>query len=372
MKNRIVLLIGALIMLSAIRAHCQHPQITFQQPLAAQTHSWSINLSDATGKPLSVILKVTIEFEKQGSVMAFTTQKISFQSSLNVPWKELTEKYLNTSSIQSNFKDGFYGYRDLPMGNYQICYSLMSEEHATLTEDCNSFIVEYTGILPPVLIAPANGDTIRQTYPMFTWTPPAPSGDIPVSYELFLFEISKGQTPEGAVVKNQPHHTAKEIKEPFYNYPPDALTVKEHQAYAWQILAHVDKEIYPSNIEHFVVGNGGNNPGTPGDSEEIKEREGLMYFQLSKNETNNFYHLGKPHLYFVYVNENTNKALTYSILNAEGDVVTEGKLEATYGYNLLSLDLTAIPLEKNSFCQLLINKDHEPTQQLLFLFNPEN
>lgn len=362
MKNRIAL-IGALIIFTMIRAYCQHPQVIFQQPLAAQTNSWSVSLSDATGKPRAVILNVTVEYEKQGSVMAFTTKKISFQSSFNLSWKDLTGKYINTTSIQSDFKDGFYGYRDLPTGNYRICYALMTEEYVALTEDCRSFIVEYVGILPPILIAPVHGDTIRQTYPMFTWTAPAPAGDKPITYELLLFELSKGQTPEGAVLKNQPHYITKDIKEPFFAYPSNALTLKENQAYAWQILAYMDKQKLASNIESFVLG-----------KYEMTKRldikpKGVMYFQLGTEPGNDFYQIAQAGLYFIYLNETTTSSLVCSILDVDGVVQTTSKIEAAYGYNLLSIDLTQVKLIKDSFYQLTVKKDNEPEQHLRFLVN---
>ncbi len=122
----------------------------------------------------------------------------------------------------------------LPAGTYRFVLILRPFG----VGDSNEFDAEPMG--PPRLITPRDGDTVRQKYPTFTWTPPAPMPAGGVTYELRLVEIRTGQSAQEALAANPPWFEQKDIRSTSLTYPTSARQLEDLQPgkmYAWQVTA---------------------------------------------------------------------------------------------------------------------------------------
>jgi len=128
----------------------------------------------------------------------------------------------------------------LPEGKYEACvYVYKWGGKELLTKCCISF--ESKPVSPPRLIAPKDGATLKEKYPLFQWTPPTPTPK-EVTYTLRIVEIRKGQTKEEAMRTNPAWFEKKGIKGTSFKYPITAKILKggkryEWKEYAWQVIA---------------------------------------------------------------------------------------------------------------------------------------
>jgi len=119
----------------------------------------------------------------------------------------------------------------LPEGDYQFELILVPFG----VGDSNEFEVKPTG--PPRLIIPREGDTVRVKYPVFNWTPPSPMPKVPVTYELRIWEVLAGQTPEEATAANVPWFEQKNIRATTVTYPSSGRALPDSGMMCWQVAA---------------------------------------------------------------------------------------------------------------------------------------
>ena len=103
--------------------------------------------------------------------------------------------------------------------------------------DSNEFEVKPTG--PPRLISPREGAALPggQKNPVFSWTRPAPTPPGQVTYELKLFEVLPGQTPEEAMKSNPPWFERKSLRATSLTYPTSARKLEAGKNFAWEVTA---------------------------------------------------------------------------------------------------------------------------------------
>jgi hypothetical protein len=119
----------------------------------------------------------------------------------------------------------------LPAGEYSFRLLLMPFGVG------DSFTFEVRPMGPPRLISPRDGDTVKVKYPQFVWTPPIPRPSGAVTYELKLFEVLPGQTPEEATKSNPPWFEDKWLRATSLTYPNSAEPLEAGRRYAWRVGA---------------------------------------------------------------------------------------------------------------------------------------
>lgn len=126
----------------------------------------------------------------------------------------------------------------LPEGSYQLCVEFTNVsaqgQPRPDTGACTQFLITYPQ--PPMLIAPADRQTVVSAYPTFQWTPVVMPGR-QVGYLLRVVEVLPGQTPLKAIEADVPVLETVLTTVTTYTYPPTALPLDPGKTYAWRVQA---------------------------------------------------------------------------------------------------------------------------------------
>ncbi len=179
-------------------------------------------LVGTAGSPIMVV---------PGSHTPVPTPKVSFYSGAQVAnWTQMQI----TGPIASAY--GRTG--RLPEGSYQLCvlFTNVTTQGRPLPDAsaCTEFLVTYPQ--PPMLIAPADQQTVVSAYPTFQWTPVVMPGR-QVGYLLRVVEVLPGQTPLKAIEADVPLLETVLTTVTTYMYPPTALPLEPGKTYAWRVQA---------------------------------------------------------------------------------------------------------------------------------------
>jgi len=139
----------------------------------------------------------------------------------------------------------------LPEGDYEACiFVYKAKGKKLLTKCCSGF--ESKPISPPRLISPKDGATLKEKYPLFRWTPPAPAPK-EITYTLRIVEVRKGQTKEEAMRTNPAWFEQGGIKTTSLRYPVGARSFEEGKTYVWWTTAELERySIATSEIFTFL------------------------------------------------------------------------------------------------------------------------
>jgi len=171
----------------------------------------------------------------------------------------------NYSSILSpvtefSIRSGYYSMLDaggfFPAGKYVIEYDL----YGISVDPVGGFVHEKVGtyalqknievFFPSVLLEPANGSEFEyeETKSMFfAWTPAmVMDNNADVTYELQIYEILPGQTPEQTVNSRNTFFAERNLKNTFFAYPVYARDFTNNKSYAWHVLTYVNSN--PADI----------------------------------------------------------------------------------------------------------------------------
>jgi len=125
----------------------------------------------------------------------------------------------------------------LPEGTHSF-YAWLSTEPRGQGQLLAEFGLSRTVVTPgiPELLAPADGATVREALPSFSWIAPAlPPGVMGVSYLFRMVELLGSQTPVDAVRGNRAHFETTVQGVTGLSYPPGALPLEHGRRYAWQV-----------------------------------------------------------------------------------------------------------------------------------------
>jgi hypothetical protein len=152
-----------------------------------------------------------------------------------------TTSYYDASILQQTISSGGI----FPPGTYNIVYTLYGKfadgNFTPLAEEASEATVE--AMWPPMLLSPADGDTIDTQYPLLTWTPAFSSGYAGlITYSLNLVELFPGQNAYQAIQSNPLYFTQSNIPITLLPYPPSAQLLDTSKTYAWQV--HADAQGY--------------------------------------------------------------------------------------------------------------------------------
>lgn len=164
-----------------------------------------------------------------------------------------------------------------PPGSYAAVYTLYGRaddgEFVPLAEE--SLAIEVESLWLPMLLSPADGDTVPTVYPLLTWTPAFASGlSGPINYSLRLVELFPGQNRYQALQANPSYFSATGIPVSSLPYPGSAQALDTGKTYVWQVQADAGgSPLGSSEIWTFTLGT----PEAPDPSPKPKS-----YFRLSE------------------------------------------------------------------------------------------
>lgn len=152
--------------------------------------------------------------------------------------KPFTMNYYNATVLSQVIAGGGL----FPPGAYLVDFTLYGRpSDGEFTELASyNYQAVIDAIWPPMLLSPADGDSIPDPFPVLTWTPAFSTYlQGTVIYSLRLTHIFDGQTKQQAITANLPHYTAEEIGMPLQVYPGSARALEPGQRYAWQVEARM-------------------------------------------------------------------------------------------------------------------------------------
>jgi len=222
----------------------------------------------------------------------------------------------------------------LPVGSYQACYVVMSEEKGNARRIENCIQVNVDPLSPPLLNTPADEGRLYTPYPQFTWLPPAPMGLFnDLSYDLVVVEVLPGQGKADAIQQNIPVYSAGFVKNLYMNYPSSYKALDTSRLYAWRIVAlNNGMPAAMSDIWTFRV----IVPPIPG-----WQKKEEPYLELRNGLDPSVASIGGT-LKFTYENVPADTVVPYTIVSLEdpGNPVTQqGRINLGRGRNFLDLAL---------------------------------
>lgn len=336
---------------------------------------WNVIIQNASQKPTPVFLQAQIVDQQKGRTFEVRSADFLLQPGVTTFSRSnysllLPERILFQTS---NFKDHLIKTSSYPNGEYEICIFLFDSNPAKpLAQDC--YNITQLSTTPPYLIAPYDQDTVREEFPFFIWSPPAPqpTNNTKVSYALSVFEIYPQQTAISASQTNPEWLLAQDITSPIYQYGIDLRPFTPGRKYSWYVTAYVNGlETSQSEIWWFIY-----QPSLLGDEEKTstktnKRKPGTIYYRLSESPNANSYTLKKEELNFIFINQNAVNKLPYRITDALGNVLHYDHLSVVYGQNFISINLKEQEkIKKNDLLILEIKDVSSPPQFLSFKYSP--
>lgn len=224
----------------AINLCAQHIQL---QPRPASPGSfgskdlWNTDLVHTGSLPANIKLRATIQTGNNGPLLV---EALSSPLSISSPFTSLNEQLVKTASLNyfnQQLKQSDLSSRSFPAGDYIYClYVLNPVNNEMITQQCITVAVSI--LVPPILIYPANKESVQEKNPLLTWlSPGALTSGTPISYVLTLVELFAEQEPADALLRNRPLVYEKNILQTSLQYPYSAPALVYGKHYAWQVEA---------------------------------------------------------------------------------------------------------------------------------------
>jgi hypothetical protein len=374
-KIRIILLICLICSFSRLTAQEFSLTLIRTEKLTYETRDlWNLIIQNASQTTPAVYLQAYITEVKNGRVFEVrsadfildngTTQFNTSNYSVLLPEQVLFQK--------QNFRDHVIRTSSFPNGEYEICvYLFDSKTTQILAKDCYDIL--QLGTTPPYLVAPYDQDTVRETFPFFIWSPPAPQpANTQVTYTLSIFEIYKQQTYISAAQTNPAWQRAENLNTPLFQYGIDLRQFIPGNRYSWYVTAYINGlEASQSEIWQFIY-QPEEEPAEEEATTKKKRRPDVIYYQLADNPNKEWYFSNKDELNFIFVNQNAINKVPYRIIDYQGNLIKYDRLDVGYGYNFISLDLSEIKdLKKDGYFILEIKAVTNPKKYLTFRYLPK-
>ncbi len=163
-------------------------------------------------------------------------------------------KSILSPKTEFSVRSGYYSMLDaggfFPAGKYIFEYEL----YGIAIKPVGGFVHEKLCVyamqknieifFPSVLLEPADGFEFEyeETRSMFfAWTPAmVMDNSADVTYELQIYEILPGQTPEQALNSRNTFFTERNLRNTFFTYPVYARDFSNNTSYAWRVLTYVN------------------------------------------------------------------------------------------------------------------------------------
>lgn len=230
----------------------------------------SLTVTNSSAASLHVVFEIKITRRATG------TQILRGSSSMHslppgVPSVFNNTQFLNLNNVMydASVRSQIIRSGRIPEGEYVACLDIRDAAGTMLAQNVCSqyFTIVYPD--PPFLVSPLDRDTIRQQYPIFSWTPVTVPPAYTINYQFRLVEVLPNQIPAQALAANTPpQYENLTLTTTSIIYPVEALALQAGKRYAWQVQV-IDQNGYPpttnngrSQIFTFVY-RGGSPPPPP-------------------------------------------------------------------------------------------------------------
>lgn len=333
--------------------------------LVQKNNLWNIAIINTSNNLFECRLEIVLRDRKTGievlsaSSGMFTISAGAKQYNAN---SLMPIQYHSGASSMSSRTDDF-----VSIGNYIICYKLLTGTKSAVVEECISFDVE--PISPPMLITPADSTVFFSQPSQFTWTPPAPLNLFrKLQYEIVIAEIQPGQKAAEAIQQNLPFYTENFLPINNYSNKGMATVFEKEKFYAWQVIA-MDENNFAGKSEVWVF--------TINEDKRISKIIEETPFIKMKRDIPDKAVAPNSILKLSYNNEANDTIITLNLVNLN-DIkksVIPIKIVVKQGENLLQNDLKKAlksPSNGSLYEAYIINSRFEKWRLFFEVYNIEN
>lgn len=253
----------------------------------------------------------------------------------------------------------------LPIGQYQVCYTLYVFGHIGFeeaSEECISVFIE--PISPPMLSFPFDGNEEEIRTPQFSWLPPAPLNMFSaLTYDFTLVEVTEGQTAAEAVQQNMPVYTVSNHPDIFLNYPASHPQLDTGKIYAWQVFANNNNEYAAqSEVWTFKV--------TAAISDTVP-KELIQYFTFKESDDQQpIYSIKENTIFLKFYSWNDTRTADFFIKDEAENIIATKQLDIVYGDNYIKFPLGFSPEPEKIFSISMTDLD-ERVYNIKFMVTSE-
>ncbi|MBL0913106.1 MAG: hypothetical protein IBJ09_12100 [Bacteroidia bacterium] len=277
-----------------------------------------------------------------------------------------TINYYNATVLQQVVASGGL----FPPGVWNIDFTLYGRpsdgEFTELADYSYPLIVD--AMWPPMLLSPADGDTVQTLNPILTWTP-AFSTYLPgnVMYNLRVVPIFTGQTKQQAITANYPAYQDAGIPMPLQIYPNTAQPLDSNTRYAWQAEGFSgSSSLGQSEVWEFCYcfGNVIDSVNVP-----------LIWYDLQPDNTDNIYLFNSDSLRFRFTDPyliSDSSFLQFELIREEtGEIITDNNTcgDGPFPSSRIhyAMDLDGLQLHKGTY-RLVISDTKRQKYVMRFIY----
>lgn len=344
-------------------AQAQYSLIAYPPPPGFSYQDfWHLTLSAAPPDTNYTEFYIALRILDNGNQLLVKTNSAHFEFTSS-------SLYINTASINSIsplltdftssqlYADAVDNGGPFPPGSYTANFTLYGRPTDGEFSELASYSYEITAdlLFPPYLITVANGDSVCETYPVFSWTPAVSSMNIPFTYIFRLVEVTSGQTDQAAMSSNPLYFTETSWPVTLLTYPASAQPLVFGHHYAWQVEAAAGSLVLgQSEVWGFIYGC---HASDTLDSLPV----GGVYYRLRQDADGGSVILNDHYLRIAYTERHwpgENGKLRYEILRSDGKKASYDPIDIPVkeGDNYLIVDVCANGWELESGYYVLFIK----------------
>lgn len=305
--------------------------ISVQEPPAGivqKSQLWNLSLINSGNTPFNVVIGITlIDVNENQPMLTAFSRSITLAKGVKII-KAGDVSPIDYSYVSASFNrlmDAF-----IPVGNYTACYTVYATEKGSeipLTENCINLDVQ--PLSPPQLALPSDSASLQNSYPQFSWLPPAPlTLFTDLNYELLVTEVREDQTPGAAIQENIPVYNARRLSTVVTNYPSSWKSLDTGKVYAWRIIAK-NGESFAAQSEVWTF-------RITKERQEKLAPAGNAYLELKGNNPSVSVGIIPDNILGVkYYSYDKAHEAGIRFLNSRGEIVKEIKKKIEYGNNFL-------------------------------------
>lgn len=343
-------IIKKLVMLSllifyGLKHHAQillTPQVP-QSGVSQKQQLWDLSISNAGNANATIVIQLLLTDKSTGTpVLSGESKAITIAPGAKF-FKQNNFMPVIYTVLSSNYALDASTNGLLPLGNFDVCYSVFNGDargnRDAISEECTSILVE--PLNPPLLVTPADKDSIDETRPVFNWIPPSPATLFSkLLYEFKLVEVAAGQTPETAIQEQLPIIFKTQLISASLSYPSSVKPLDTSKVYAWQVTAlNRSSPVAQSDVWSFKINN---NTATLSET-----TDNTPFYMLKTDLSAGLFNVKGDVLKVMYNNVNNDKTVLLNIYNISKKVRNKLELNSNSiavhsGQNFISFNLSEI------------------------------
>jgi hypothetical protein len=181
-------------------------------------------------------LILTVTGMEKGNVAEVRSQVFRIPASGNIVLygKQLFDP--STLVLDESVKSKVAASSRIPDDNYTLCVDVidLDQDGKEIATNCSPFFVR--AVNPPILLQPADNDTINIKYPLFQWTPVQSVNKLELTYRLRVCKKRDYQTPQQSLESCAEQTFVKlDMTTPNVMMPTSAIQLEDGQTYVWQV-----------------------------------------------------------------------------------------------------------------------------------------